>query len=83
MTMHIRYPQSRSNVAQCDKCRGFPGTMSETGRIKLQDVSGNSIEFMKWSCGKCGYTMLFDLNVPRTVPHDNEGETGILPDWKS
>jgi hypothetical protein len=46
--------------------------MSDTGRIKLQDVSGKWIELMKWTCGKCGYTIVFDLNVPRTVPHDND-----------
>lgn len=54
--------------------------MSDTGRLKLQDVSGKWIELMKWTCGKCGYTILYDLNVPRTVPHDSDQEIEILPD---
>jgi len=54
--------------------------MSDTGRLRLQDVSGNWVELMKWTCGKCGYTILFDLNVPRTVPHDSDREIEILPD---
>ena len=80
MNMRIEYPQSRPNAGQCDKCRRSPGTIRDTGRIRMQDLSGNPIELMKWTCGKCGYTMLFDLNIPRTVPHDNDGETEILPD---
>lgn len=80
MTMSIDYPQSRSKVAQCEMCNRSPGMMSDTGRIKLQDTSGNPIELMKWTCGRCGYTMLFDLTVPRSVPYDNGQETEILPD---
>lgn len=81
MTMSMVYPGSRiKSSGQCDKCKRFPGNMEDSGRLKLQDSAGAPIELMKWTCNKCGYTMLFDLGVARSMPWDGDDYTEILPD---
>jgi hypothetical protein len=81
MTATMMYPGSRIKTSgQCDKCKRFPGYMQDSGRIKLQDASGKSIELMKWTCNKCGYTMLFDLDVARNKPWEDDEYREILPE---
>ena len=66
------YPRSRiSSSGQCNKCLGHPGDMKDAGRINLQDISGKTIELLRWTCDKCGYTMLFALDIPRNRPWEN------------
>ncbi len=79
--MSIEYPQSRiQSSGQCDKCKGVGGFMVDRGRLNLQDASGNIVELMRWTCNKCGYTMLFDLSVPRQHPLTDANFQEILPD---
>lgn len=80
MNMSIEYPQSRTGKSQCNQCKGVPGFMTDTGRIRIPDVSGNSVELLKWTCGKCGYTMLFDLTIARNVPYKDDQFEEVLPD---
>jgi predicted nucleic-acid-binding Zn-ribbon protein len=54
--------------------------MKVTGRIRIPDVSGNIVELLKWTCGKCGYTMLFDLTIARNVPYNDDQFSEVLPD---
>ena len=81
MKVTMDYPRSRiSSSGQCNKCSGFPGDMKDTARIKLQDPSGKTIELLKWTCNKCGYTMLFDLDIPRNRPCENGEFEEVLTD---
>jgi hypothetical protein len=81
MTMSMTYPSSRiGNSGQCDQCKRSRGNMQDMGRLKVEDATGTSIELMKWTCDKCGYTMLFDLSVARRRPWQGEDYTEILPD---
>lgn len=81
MNMTIEYPHSRMMTSgQCEECKPPAGMMTDSGRIHLQDTSGNSIEFMKWTCNKCGYTVLLDLNIVRNRPLQNQNFEEILPD---
>jgi hypothetical protein len=80
MHMSMNYPGSRiKSSGQCDKCKGFPGNMQDMGRLKLHDAKGVPVELMKWTCDKCGYTLLFDLDVARRTPLNGEDYTEILP----
>jgi hypothetical protein len=54
--------------------------MQDMGRLKLEDATGTSIELMKWTCNKCGYTMLFDLDVARRRPWEGDDYKELLPD---
>jgi RNase P subunit RPR2 len=83
MKATMTYPGSRiRSSGQCNQCRGFPGDMKDTGRIKLQDASGKPIELLKWTCNKCGYTMLFDLDVPRNLPWEDNEFREVLPEYR-
>lgn len=81
MNATMTYPGSRiQSSGQCDKCKQHPGYMQDSGRIKLQDTSGKPIELMKWTCNKCGHTMLFDLDVARNTPWEDIEYREILPE---
>ena len=81
MNMTIEYPQSRiKSSGQCDKCKGSPGFMTNSGHIESQDPSGQAKKLITWTCNKCGYTMLFDISVARTVSVDTDQYNEILPD---
>jgi RNase P subunit RPR2 len=68
-TMTVTYPRSRiQSAGHCEVCKGPKGFMKDAGRLRLEDAEGNPVELMRWTCQKCGYTMLFDLAVPRAVP---------------
>jgi len=53
--------------------------MKNMGRLRIPDVSGDIVELMKWTCEKCGYTMLFDLTIARNVPYDDDQFREVLP----
>jgi predicted nucleic-acid-binding Zn-ribbon protein len=81
MRATMTYPGSRiRSSGQCNKCRGFPGDMQDTGRIKLHDASGKTIELLKWTCDKCGYTVLFDLDVARNNLWQDTEFCEVLPE---
>ena len=81
MNMSIEYPQSRiKSSGQCDKCKGIPGFMKTSGYFETQDPSGQAKKLFTWTCNKCGYTMLFDISVARTVPIDTDQYKEVLPD---
>lgn len=80
MSVSMTYPTSRANVTQCKVCNRNYGYMMDSGRIHLQDKSGIIIELMKLTCNRCGYTMFFDLDVPRSRPYDNDDCNEILPE---
>lgn len=71
--MRMRFPRSRiSSNGQCKECRLFPGDLVDRGRVRWTDNEGREVEMMLWTCNKCGHTMLFDLDVPRTRPWDED-----------
>ena len=71
--MRMRFPRSRiKSSGQCSQCRLFPGDMVDRGRVRVVEASGKEVELLLWTCDKCGYTMLFDLDVPRHRPWDEE-----------
>jgi uncharacterized cysteine cluster protein YcgN (CxxCxxCC family) len=75
----MRYPGSRTKSSgQCDKCKDY-GNMQDSGRLMLKLTNGNTVELMKWTCDTCGYTMLFDLDIPRTTPYASNEYREILP----
>jgi predicted nucleic-acid-binding Zn-ribbon protein len=78
MSTTITYPGSRANVTQCKVCNRNNGYMLDSGRINLDDASGKSIELMKLTCNRCGYTVLFDLDIPRNHPFDSNDYEEIL-----
>jgi predicted Zn-ribbon and HTH transcriptional regulator len=71
--MQMDFPRSRiKNPGQCPQCRLHPGRMVDRGRLVLDNTSGRPVELLQWTCDKCGYTMLFDLDVARSRPWDQE-----------
>ncbi len=67
--LRMRYPRSRlKSSGQCRECRLHPGNMVDRGRVVMNRDDGSTVEFLQWTCDKCGYTMLFDLDVPRERP---------------
>lgn len=77
--MTISYPQSRvGSSGQCDKCNRDAGFMKES-RVQINDASGEAIDLLKWTCNRCGYTMLFDLSVPRQRPLKDTEFTETMP----
>jgi predicted nucleic-acid-binding Zn-ribbon protein len=54
--------------------------MADSGRLRLQDVAGKTVELMRWTCQRCGYTMLFDLDVVRAHPLPDRGVQEVLPE---
>jgi predicted nucleic-acid-binding Zn-ribbon protein len=80
MILMEEYPKSRiSHSGYCDQCRTNKGVM-EDSHLQLQDSAGRTIDFLKWTCNRCGYTMLFDLDVVLSRPPANDvNET--FPDW--
>lgn len=78
----ITYPFSRiSSSGQCTMCRGFPGSFQDRGLVKLQTSDGEEINLLRWTCGYCGYTMLFDPSVVKQTPYRGEG-TEEVPDFE-
>jgi hypothetical protein len=72
------YPRSRiKSSGQCSQCRLHPGNMVDSGRVRLA-ASDREVELMLWTCDKCGYTMLFDLSVPRTRPWTESGPGAVF-----
>ena len=67
-TAGLTYPNSRTVKLQCSMCNKNHGAMLDSGRLKLPDTAGNTVELMKLTCNRCGYTILFDLAVPRNRP---------------
>jgi hypothetical protein len=80
MVLMEAYPKSRiSHSGYCDLCRTTKGMM-EASHLQLQDSAGRTIDLMKWTCNKCGYTLLFDLAVALSHPPDSHvNET--FPAW--
>ena len=64
----LTYPSSRIGKPYCPMCNKNHGLMIDSGRLKLPDAAGNTVEFMKLTCNRCGYTILFDLDIPRNRP---------------
>jgi RNase P subunit RPR2 len=77
MTLEMTYPRSRlKSSGQCSECRLHPGNMVDSGRVRLA-AQDREIELLVWTCDKCGYTMLFDLAVPRARPWNEPGPGGV------
>lgn len=71
--MRMRFPRSRiKSSGQCTQCRLHPGNMVDTGRATFRRADGQDVEMLLWTCDKCGYTLLFDLAVPRSRPWSDE-----------
>ena len=64
------YPWSRIQVRTCPACA--EGTLRSRGRSVFTDQAGHDFELLRLSCPDCGYTMLFDMDVPRHTPRDGE-----------
>lgn len=81
MTATMKYPHSRiMSSGQCKLCKPPAGMMTDAGRLLLQDTSGNTVELMRWTCNKCGHTLLFDLSVAFQRPFRDQEYEEILPD---
>ena len=74
--IEMSYPRSRlKSAGQCSQCRLHPGTMMDGGRITLN--GSREVELLLWTCDKCGYTMLFDLAIPRSHPWHESGPSAV------
>lgn len=80
MVLLQMYPVSRCRHANyCPECNTNAGAMKDS-HLQLQDASGKTIDFMKLTCNRCGYTMLFDIDVVLSRPPDkNVNEE--FPNW--
>lgn len=81
MTAKMRYPSSRIGVTTtttCERCKR--GEMRDS-RLRLPDADGKVLEMLKWTCGTCGYTMLFDLDVALSRPFTAPDYDEVFPEW--
>lgn len=76
--LKMRYPRSRlKSSGQCRECRLHPGEMVDRGRVTLTQSDGIPVELLLWTCDKCGYTMLFDLDVAWSRPWEETGPGSV------
>lgn len=61
-------------------CNTGVGQMNDSGRISLQDTSGKSIELMKLTCYRCGYTVLFDMEAAKKFTYDGSADKEVFPE---
>lgn len=81
-TMTSEYPGSRIKTnTHCELCITAPGGVMQDSRLQLQDADGQVLEFLKWTCSICGYTMLFDLNVALRQPFSRSDYQETFPEW--
>lgn len=79
--LRMKYPRSRlKSAGQCGECRQHPGNMEDRGRVALTRSDGSTVEFLQWTCDKCGLTKLFDLEVPRSTPWTESGPGSVEED---
>jgi predicted nucleic-acid-binding Zn-ribbon protein len=78
MDMQINYPFSRIKTTNCPLCRLHTGKLAVKGTTVVHDADGKDQEHLRLVCDYCGYTLLFDLSVPRSVAFGGDEEE-VLP----
>lgn len=69
MQMQSPYPWSRIGTRNCPHCKGSDGQLAARAPIVVTRAEDEAVELLRVTCAKCGYTMLFDLDVYRTTPY--------------
>jgi len=52
--------------------------MVDRGRVTLTQTDQTTVELLLWTCNKCGFTMLFDLDVARSRPWVESGPGSVV-----